>query len=284
MKELELSGFDLKGALRLISGELKAAGIENADNEARWICRDILNLSGGDFILNEKVIDEKSARAIAGALSKRKTGFPLLYILGRTKFCGFDFLVRENVLIPRNDTEILVEKAVGLIGERCADVLDMCAGSGVIGISVKKLCPKASVSLLDISDCAIELIRDNARLNGADVEIIKSDMFENLKGRYDFLLANPPYIESEVLRTLDVFKYEPELALDGSFDGLKFYRSISRNVRKYLKPDGIVILEIGYDQAESAGRLFEDFKNIKVIKDLNGNDRLILCSDGELNV
>ena len=202
---------------------------------------------------------------------------------------GFKFYVDENVLIPQPDTETLVERAIGIIKDvqpttENIDVLDMCTGSGAVAVSIAKLCKNTKICALDISDEALEIAKKNALANEVNVDFFKSDMFENIpkEVKFDLIVSNPPYIKENVISTLskDV-QNEPHIALSGGIDGLDFYRIIANNAYRYLKKHGKVIVEIGYDQAESVKNIFaqtHQYDKIRCIKDLSGNDRVIEVS------
>lgn len=216
-------------------------------------------------------------------------GKPLQYITHEQEFMGFKFYVDENVLIPQPDTETLVERAIGIIKDMQPDtenieVLDMCTGSGAIAVSIAELCKSTKICALDISDEALEIAKKNAFANEVNVEFFKSDMFENISKdvKFDLIVSNPPYIKGNVISTLskDV-QNEPHIALYGGIDGLDFYRIIANNTYKYLKEHGKILVEIGYDQAESVRNLFaqtHQYDKIRCIKDLSGNNRVIEIS------
>ena len=197
---------------------------------------------------------------------------------------GYDFETAPDVLIPRFDTEVLVEQANRLIQDIHSDkmsVLDMCCGSGCIGLSVALMNQDIHIDLCDISDSAIALTKKNAkRLEVSDYTVIKSDLFDKIDKRYDMILSNPPYIESKVIDGLmpEVRDYEPRLALDGDADGLKFYRAIIENAESYLNEKGYILFEIGNHQAHDVQQLLVDkhFEDVRVVKDLAGNDRVVI--------
>ena len=217
------------------------------------------------------------------AVEHRCTHYPLQYILGTTGFMGLEFMVNEAVLIPRQDTECLVELAVKKIRQTLREqascqVLDICTGSGCIGISVKLLCPEAEVTLSDVSEGALDVAKKNAWNLGASVRTIESDLFENIQGSYDYILSNPPYIPSRVIEGLmpEVREFEPRIALDGTEDGLYFYRAIAEDAVGYLRPGGWLIFEIGQEQGEDLLSILREqgFENTEIKKDLAGLDRI----------
>jgi release factor glutamine methyltransferase len=236
-------------------------------------------------------VEEADMIAFNSCIFKRGTHYPCQYIIGSQEFMGYEFDVAQYVLIPRPETELLVERALEVAGKLKKDengtglrVLDMGCGSGCIGISFK-LCRQKkgyindSVTLADISDKALALTKKNKEKLGADVEIVKTDLFENIDGKYDMILSNPPYIRSGDVKTImkDVQLYEPKLALDGHEDGLYFYKRIIKDARDYLNENGVLIFEIGYDQAEDIRALLVDagYDNVEVIKDYAGFDRIV---------
>ena len=163
--------------------------------------------------------------------------------------------------------------------EHTCRVLDLCTGSGCIGISVKLLCPEAEVTLADVSEGALDVAKKNAWNLGASVRLVQGDLFENVQGTYDYILSNPPYIPSQVIEELmpEVRDYEPRLALDGTGDGLYFYRKIIAQAGDYLKPEGLLAFEIGYDQGEAVSSLMktQGYTQVHVFKDLAGLDRVV---------
>lgn len=247
-----------------------------------WIMCEILNKKRSMLPFCENISSEDEARIIEAA-EKRAKHIPLGYIFGKTNFYGYDLVVNENVLIPRLDTEILIETAIKEINSReNASVLDIGTGSGAIAIVLKKE-TNAKVVAVDVSGNALEIAKLNAKNNNADIEFIHSNLFENVgELKVDFIVSNPPYIESSVIAGLDkeVCDNEPILALDGGEDGLDYYRVIVHEAKNHLNPKGMLIFEIGYNQAEALKELMnDDFKNIRVIKDYGNNDRVVI---GEL--
>lgn len=207
-------------------------------------------------------------------------GKPIQYILNNQVFYGYNFYVDENVLIPQPDTECLVEEVIN-IAEKFSEkikILDMCTGSGAIAISLRKNI-NATIFASDISDEALDIARKNTTINQTEITFIKSNMFENIKDKFDIIVSNPPYIETDVIPILsEEVKNEPKLALDGGKDGLDFYRILAKESGEYLNDNGILAVEIGYDQKEAVIKLFEEngFVNIYSKKDFGSNDRIII--------
>ena len=213
-------------------------------------------------------------------VKKRLGHMPIQYILNRAYFCGLPLYVNENVLIPRFDTEVLVEEVLKISKkDKSKRILDICTGSGAIAIALKKLGGFERVDALDISDKALEVARRNANELDSDINFLKSDMFSSLtcENKYDIIVSNPPYIQSDVVDTLEseVKDFEPRLALDGDADGMKFYKIIAKNYENYLADNGVLALEIGYDEADDIRALFEG-KNVVIKKDLANLDRVAI--------
>lgn len=279
----------------LLEGQARLAshGVPDADIDAGLLWKHVSGMSRLDVLLaRDEEADDVQRVCFEGLIERRCGREPLQYITGRQGFMGFDFAVSENVLIPRQDTETLVETALWISeNKECSDVLDMCCGSGCIGISFGLLHSGSRVTLADVSPHAVALTEKNVRElchlpeTGADMKVasgfyvISSNLFANVEGRYDLVLSNPPYIRSDVIDTLmpEVRDFEPRLALDGTDDGLYFYRVIADKARDYLKDDGYVVFEIGNDQAEDVRHLLVDmhYEDIHVVRDLGGNDRVV---------
>lgn len=228
-------------------------------------------------------ISNQDKQKIMEIASERAKHIPLDYILGKSEFFGYEFKVNKNCLIPRLDTEVLVQTVVDEAKKEKepVSVLDIGTGSGAIAISVQKE-TGANVTAVDISEDALALAKQNAVLNHADVRFLHSNLFEAVGNeKFDFIVSNPPYIKTDVIDELDdeVKLNEPILALDGGSDGLKFYKKIISQAKKHLKDSGMIFFEIGFDQADDVSKLLEaDFKEICVIKDYGGNDRVVYAT------
>lgn len=258
---------------------LENAGIADASNDAWILMEYCFDISRTDYYMKtDEDVPEEKCRKYNELIEKRANHIPLQYITGIQNFMGFDFKVNENVLIPRQDTESVVDKAVNYIGSSEKKVLDMCTGSGCIAITVDKLCKNSIVKAADLSEKALNMAIQNNKLNNADVTFIKSDLFDDIEGKYDVIISNPPYIPTEVIDTLDeeVRCHEPHMALDGTKDGLEFYRKISYDSRAYFGENGgDIFYEIGCEQADDVSDILMEagYSDIKVIKDLAGLDR-----------
>ena len=266
----------LKDAYKKAQEILKENGIEDCKADAFFLIQGLFKADRAD-LLTDKEIDFK---ILKDALDRRIKGEPCAYITGETEFMSLPFKVDKNVLIPRQDTENLVEFLIST-AKGDESILDLCTGSGCIGISLRKYIKNSSVTMVDISDGAIEKAKENAELNKAEVTIIKDDVLNPLHryGQYDILVSNPPYIEKEVIKTLESQgkDVEPYLALEGGEDGLVFYRKIAKDFKKHIKKGGRCAFEIGFNQGEAVKKILDDngFKNTEIIKDYNNNDRIV---------
>ena len=253
------------------------------EHEADWIISHVTGMAQSDFVLHPREVTDEELRAIEDIIVRRNSGEPLQYILGHTEFMGMTFKVNELTLIPRQDTETLVENVVSKIGKKKVRVLDIGTGSGCVGISIARFCKNAEVTLLDYSDAILAVAKENAELNGVQVKTMRCDILEEIpEGQYDVIVSNPPYIETDTIFSLDniVKSYEPVEALDGGFDGLMFYRRISEEVAgEILCENGIIAYEIGYNQGDDVSEILReaDFSNIKVIRDASDNDRVVMA-------
>lgn len=259
--------------IKAVADRLSAAGLEASRFEATQIVEFALGKGG-------TVTAEVQQKAEV-MLDRRLNREPLQYILGEWEFYGLPFKVGEGVLIPRPDTETVVETAVQLIkGKQNPTVFDLCAGSGCIGITLARL-TDANVKMFEKSSGALAFLSANVKLNDVAVEVYEYDVLgEPFCGdTADMIICNPPYIRSEVVETLEPeVKCEPKMALDGGKDGLHFYRHIAGVWKTALKKDGWLVFEIGFDQAGEVTKIMQDegYSDIQVIKDFGGNDRVVL--------
>lgn len=268
--------------------KFKSAGIEEIDSQTKLLMEHCFGVTNIDFVLNpNRELEADSYDYYIQCVNKRCDRIPLQHIIGKTNFMGMDFSVNENVLIPRFDTENLVEKVLKICEGR--NVLDMCTGSGCIILSLAKLGKIKSGIGIDVSEKALEIARHNKEMLSVDnVEFLQSDMFDVLEKNtydnktFDIIVSNPPYIPTGEIEKLmrEVKNYDPFIALDGKEDGLFFYRRISKEARKYLVESGVLALEIGYDQGESVPQILkaDGYKDIKVYKDLSGLDRVVIAN------
>ena len=267
----------LSALLKNTKKRFLAQGIE--EDEAEWIVSIVLGIPKS-AVEEERIIKAAQAREIVRIADERLTGRPLWYIIGDTDFWGYKIKVDERVLIPRPETEELAAMVVQAV-EEGQSVLDLCTGSGAIAISVYKEAEKngrpIKMTAVDISEDALTLAKENAEANGAEIVFVQSDLFTRLRGRFDVIVSNPPYIPSAEIETLqrEVKSFEPRLALDGGEDGLDIYRKIALEASKYLNRGGMLIMEVGQGEAEKVVRLFSDHIYSMIVKDFNGVDRYV---------
>ena len=257
-------------------------GFLDAKSDVLLLIYEIFGLDFSKWTLQkyDEIKEKTKIDLLHQCIEKRLENMPVQYILNKAYFCGMPFFVDENVLIPRFDTEILVEEVISLAGgNKNLKILDVCTGSGAIAIALKKLGGFIEVDALDISENAVKIAKKNAKILGCDINIFKSDMFSNLtsENKYDIIVSNPPYVKSRVIKTLDkeVRDFEPELALDGGSDGMKFYNIIEKNFAKHLNTEGILLMEIGFDQGDDIRNIFKNYKTI-IKKDLSNLDRVAI--------
>lgn len=250
------------------------------------------------FLKAEEEVDPETEEKYMELIRKRAERIPLQHITGVQEFMGYTFRVNPHVLIPRQDTETLVTEAAKTIqdtpreklsffeklkGRKEWDVLDLCCGSGAVGISLAKICSNVKVTATDISAEAVETAEANAEDLRVKVRFLTGDMFEPVKGRkFDMIVSNPPYIRTNMISILqeEVKDHEPLNALDGGRDGLDFYRTIVEKAADFLKPEGFLLVEIGHDQGEDLRKMLKDsgkYSPAVVIKDLPGRDRVVKC-------
>lgn len=253
--------------------------IDNSHMDAWYLMEYVFHIERSYFFLHqeEEINDEKWLR-YKEVLEKRGRHIPLQHITGVQEFMGLDFFVNEHVLIPRQDTEILVEQVQSELKANM-QVLDMCTGSGCIVISLLKYAQDITGTGVDISEEALLTARENGLRNEVEAKWLQSDLFEQVRGPYDIIVSNPPYIPTKVIDELmeEVRYHDPLLALDGKSDGLFFYRRIIREAGHYLKPGGMIFFEIGYEQGEAVSDMMKEhgFRQINIIKDLAGLDRVV---------
>lgn len=265
----------------LIEGRDYLKDLEYTDPiyETRRILSDLLNKDLSYLVSHdEDLLDSKIENKYFEILEKRQKGIPLQYILGEEDFYGRTFKVIEDVLIPRQDTEISVEKILNIIeNNQINNMLEIGCGTGIVSISVD-LESSVDVTAVDISEKAIENTRINKEKLNAKIKIIKSDLFSNFRDKFDLIYSNPPYIKSSEIENLqvEVRDYEPRLALDGGEDGLFFYRSIIKSSPEFLNNKGFLVFEIGHDEAEDICNLMKDKFEVEVYKDLNNLDRVVV--------
>lgn len=296
--------------------ELDSLNIEEADIKLKILIEYVFKISKEKLIIKYKdEINNKKVEEFRNLLKKLENGIPIQYIINNQEFMGLNFYVDEDVLIPQPDTEVLVEEVIKYcnelrnnepedkktnkdykeniekesiinkedknINKKTIKILDLCTGSGIIGISIYKYLENVEIYASDISQKALNIAEKNTNLNNAKINFINSDMFENIHIKdFDIIVSNPPYIESKVIKSLSKeVQNEPKLALDGGEDGLKFYRSILENAKDYLRKNGAIFLEIGYDQKEKIEEILKSYKiykETKCIKDFGGNNRVII--------
>ena len=303
LKEASLQKIETTGKKLLVEAGVEE---EEAALEVRLLLQESFSLNTASYLLRKqealcKADREKVEAAgieqteILGKLhsffenfEKRRRRIPLAQILGRQSFYGLDFFVNEDVLIPRADTECLVDLVLEdyadlakQAGSSSLKILDLCTGSGCIGISVAKHLPYQELLLVDLSEKALAVAKKNAEKHlGGNVRLLQSDLLTEVQEkRFSLLLSNPPYIVSKVIPDLEreVSEYEPKMALDGGEDGLIFYRRIAKEAKKVLLPGARLYLEIGYDQGESVKDIFqkEGYEAVEVFPDLAGNPRVV---------
>lgn len=272
----------LNAWLRYAQGVLEAAGVEDAHVDPIWLACQALNASRASLRLRgAQMLEPPVEEALMALLARRAAREPLQYILGNQPFMGLTFRTDPRALIPRQDTETLCELARELArAYRRPRVLDLCTGSGALGVSVARLCPGAQVTATDVSGDALSLARENAAALGAEVEFLQGDLFEPVSGRsFELILCNPPYIESGALASLQQeVRREPLLALDGGPDGLAFYRRIAQALPGALAQPSDVLMEVGMGQAQAVARLLEgalEGASISIERDLCGVERVV---------
>lgn len=267
--------------------QLEQSGNEYAKYERKVLLEEVLKCNYLYMLMHgDEAVDAEEEQRYYDMIKKRCQHYPLQYLTGTAHFMDYTFLVNENVLIPRNDTEILVEHADGILteilnnGKEKVSVLDLCCGSGCIGISLKLYHREIELVLSDLSQKALDVAEKNLDNYNLHADVLCGDLFEPVEGKhFDMIVCNPPYIEQEVIATLmpEVRDYEPVTALDGGKDGLLFYRRIIPKATDYLKKEGYLMFEIGYHQGKDVTFFMEQagFLDVSVKKDYAGHDRVV---------
>ena len=260
---------------------LKEAGIADAEIDAFLLFQAVTGLKRAEYLMYpDKEIAEPLVDQYFEYIRRRKTHEPCQYIIGSCGFYGVELFVDENVLIPRQDTEVLVEKAIQAAGQN-AKVLDLCTGSGAIAIAMNAHRPDLKVTAADISEAALAVAKKNAERNFCNITFVKTDLFGSIDPdeKFDLIVSNPPYVSEDEYETLmpEVKDYEPVLALKAGKEGLDIYRRLIAEAPSHLVPGGALAVEIGCSQAEAVSKLFEEAGFIKplVFKDLAGLDRVV---------
>ena len=269
----------LSKLLETMKSRFEKRGIDASD--AEWIVSLTLDIPRS-ALSQERIVSRKECREIVNIFDERMTGRPLWYIFGDTDFCGCKIKVDERVLIPRPETELLVRQALAALKDGDS-MLDLCTGSGAIAVAVAvEAAKKKNVTIVgaDISEDALEVARENARINQASVTFVKADLFDGIRGKFDLITANPPYIKSGEIASLDqeVRDFEPRIALDGGEDGLDFYRRIAERIRRYIVRGGMCIMECGEGQAQEIIRFFRETARCDfamVVRDDAGVERIV---------
>lgn len=292
----------VKEMLTMGEKQLMDSDIADATRDCKILYCYMMDIPFSKIILEyQEVLQDRLCDKYFELIDRRSKGEPVQYIMGSQEFMGLEFIVNENVLIPRQDTETLVEDALEIIntgtlrGEDMDvkrkewDILDLCTGSGAIGVSLARIANKVNVTCSDISEGAIKVAKENAQKHGVakSVKFEQGDLFKPFskhfsKQKFDMIISNPPYIKSSVISTLqkEVCEHEPLSALDGGESGLDFYERIVSGVGSHLRKSGVLLLEIGHDQGEAVSGLLSrngEFTSIRVLKDLANRDRIVFA-------
>lgn len=268
--------------IRQAAASLEKAGCPDPAVDSMWIAEDILKMTRANLRFEEhSVLDSGKLAELNACLERRMAGEPVQYILERADYMGLKFYVDRRVLIPRQDTETLVENAIiELQGRHEPRVLDLCCGSGCIGLSIASLVPQAKVTLSDISGDALDVAKKNAKALDADVAFKHGDLFKAVgKEKFDLIASNPPYIPAADMEVLQKeVRFEPELALYGGEDGLDIYRRIAAEASAHLNDGGALLMEVGEGEAKDVLKLVQenmDCEDSGIIRDLNGIERIV---------
>ncbi|MCI8308470.1 MAG: peptide chain release factor N(5)-glutamine methyltransferase [Lachnospiraceae bacterium] len=268
----------LRDMLKQGADTLRKAGVIEPGLDAWYLLSYCMGITKSRYyMMQDEIPDNNTIKRYNELINERSTRKPLQYITGSQEFMGLAFAVNENVLIPRQDTEVLVERAMGLCRGR--RILDMCTGSGCIAVSIAVLGRPESVDASDISEAALQLAKKNSIKNGASVSFILSDIWDNITGEYDVVISNPPYVTAGEMGELmpEVGTYEPGNALYGGCDGLEFYKRIVSGAHGHLAKNGYIFFEIGCKQSVAVSKILAQngFGDIRTEKDLSGLDRVV---------
>ncbi len=258
---------------------LEKAGIQEAALDARLLLEEVCRTDRNTLLVHgDRAVTEEEETQFRIFIERRSTHEPLQQITGWQEFMGLRFFVTEDVLVPRQDTETLVEEVMRYLRDGM-EILDVCTGSGCILLSLLRYSNGCRGVGCDISEKALAVAGQNAKELGISAQFIQSDLFESIEGRFEYIVSNPPYIRKDMIPTLmeEVRDHEPLIALDGGEDGLDFYRKITREATEHLYSGGMLFFEIGYDQGEAVKLLMEEegYEEVTVSQDLAGLDRVV---------
>ena len=279
MKGLKLT-MQIQEILSSTIKQLNSNNVEEPNNKAKRLLAFVLNVPKEFLIINDnKELNKKQEVKYKKCIERLIKGEPIQYIIGKQEFMGIDLIVTNDVLIPQPDTEILVEETIKVAKQYDKPkILDLCTGSGAIAIAIKKYIPEAEIVASDLSSKALRIANNNDRTK--KIRFILSDLFENINEKFDIIVSNPPYIKKSDINYLSQeVQKEPQIALDGGYDGLDFYRKISYQAIDYLKFGSYLCFEIGYDQKEEVLEILkgiEHYTKTYCKKDLCGNDRVVI--------
>ncbi len=262
---------------------LSSSGIQAAQMEAFLLLEHTCGVDRTHYpLVSDTVCPSQKVREISALMDRRLKGEPIQYILGKWEFYGYDFLVGDGVLIPRPETELLVQTALDAVKNAdCPIIADLCSGSGCIAVALKKERTDADIYAFELSDKAFTYLNKNAELNSADIHTVNADVLNppKIDVKFDIIVSNPPYIRTDIIPTLEKeVLHEPAMALDGDIDGLLFYKKIPEIWSPFLKKGGTMAFEIGYDQGGDVSEILKTcgFSDVNVIQDLSGNDRICI--------
>ena len=265
---------------------LTSYNITQAKTDAEVLLCDVLNITRNKLVtLRQEFLNKEQYTKYQQYINRRITREPVSYILGKTEFVGLPFKIDNNVLIPRQETELIVEQANEFIKKNnMSTVLDLCTGSGCIAVSVAKYNPNISVTAVDISGKALSVAKENSTINNVNNQInfIESDMFSNIIDKnFDIIISNPPYVTADEYKNLEeeIF-FEPKTAFLADTDGLEFYRIIAKKAKYFLNKKGMLLLELNANISSKIADLFRDFIFIKIIKDYSDLDRILIVQNG----